>query len=74
MARHYICSVIKSVQRVAMAISPSGLSMLVAPKLSHSSPEAFTIAQWICYSYTYYLGMEFLTSGSVFGDSLLKDL
>ncbi|KAJ0469863.1 putative transcription factor & lipid binding HD-SAD family [Helianthus annuus] len=70
----YVRSVINSVQRVAMAISPSGLSPSVAPKLSPSSPEALTLAQWICHSYTYYLGTELLTSGSVVGDSLLKDL
>ncbi|KAF5770188.1 putative transcription factor & lipid binding HD-SAD family [Helianthus annuus] len=74
MARQYVRSVINSVQRVAMAISPSGLSPSVAPKLSPSSPEALTLAQWICHSYTYYLGTELLTSGSVVGDSLLKDL
>ncbi|RXI04580.1 hypothetical protein DVH24_038854 [Malus domestica] len=51
MARQYVRSVISSVQRVAMAISPSGLSPSVGPKLSPSSPEADTLAHWICQSY-----------------------
>ncbi|GFZ17904.1 homeobox-leucine zipper family protein [Actinidia rufa] len=51
MARQYVRSVISSVQRVAMAISPSGLSPTVGPKLSPGSPEALTLAHWICQSY-----------------------
>lgn len=52
MARQYVRSVISSVQRVAMAISPSGLSPSVGgPKLSPGSPEALTLAHWICQSY-----------------------
>ncbi|THG13442.1 hypothetical protein TEA_020979 [Camellia sinensis var. sinensis] len=51
MARQYVRSVISSVQRVAMAISPSGLSPTMGPKLSPGSPEALTLAHWICQSY-----------------------
>ncbi|KAL7001402.1 hypothetical protein U1Q18_002552, partial [Sarracenia purpurea var. burkii] len=51
MARQYVRSVISSVQRVAMAISPSGLSPTVGPKLSPGTPEAVTLAQWICQGY-----------------------
>ncbi|KAF8394998.1 hypothetical protein HHK36_018937 [Tetracentron sinense] len=51
MARQYVRSVISSVQRVAMAIAPSGLSPHVGPKLSAGSPEALTLAHWICQSY-----------------------
>lgn len=51
MARQYVRSVISSVQRVAMAISPSGISPAVGPKLSPGSPEALTLAHWICQSY-----------------------
>lgn len=54
MARQYVRSVISSVQRVAMAISPSGLSPTVGgSKLSPASPEALTLAHWICQSYRY---------------------
>ncbi|KAK2980560.1 hypothetical protein RJ640_006053 [Escallonia rubra] len=51
MARQYVRSVIASVQRVAMAISPSGLGPTAGPKLSPGSPEALTLANWICQSY-----------------------
>lgn len=51
MARQYVRSVISSVQRVSMAISPSGLVPSTGPKLSPGSPEAQTLAHWICQSY-----------------------
>lgn len=51
MARQYVRSVISSVQRVAMVISPSGLNPAVGAKLSSGSPEAVTLAHWICQSY-----------------------
>lgn len=51
MARQYVRSVISSVQRVAMAISPSGINSAVGTKLSPGSPEAVTLAHWICQSY-----------------------
>ncbi|KAM7522349.1 hypothetical protein LguiA_012251 [Lonicera macranthoides] len=76
MARQYVRSVISSVQRVAMAISPSGLGPTVGPKLSPGSPEALTLAHWISQSYSYHLGAELLGSESSVGggDSLLKNL
>lgn len=51
MARQYVRSVVSSVQRVAMAISPSRLGSHVGPKLPLGSPEALTLARWICQSY-----------------------
>lgn len=74
MAHQYVRSVISSVQRVALAISPSGLNPNMGPKLSPGSPEALTLAQWICQSYSYHLGTELLTSDSMGGDSILKHL
>ncbi|PSR86593.1 Homeobox-leucine zipper protein like [Actinidia chinensis var. chinensis] len=74
MARQYVRSVISSVQRVAMAISPSRLNPTVGPKLSPGSPEALTLAHWICQSYSYHLGTELLRSDSVGGDIVLKHL
>ncbi|KAK6271831.1 hypothetical protein POUND7_008914 [Theobroma cacao] len=84
MARQYVRSVIASVQRVAMAISPSGLSPTVGPKLSPGSPEALTLAHWICQSYRqvfsifvkhyYHLGAELLRAESLGGDAVLKNL
>ncbi|KEH30037.1 putative transcription factor & lipid binding HD-SAD family [Medicago truncatula] len=74
MARQYVRSVIASVQRVAMAISPSGINPAVGAKLSPGSPEAVTLAQWICQSYSYYLGTDLLRSDSLVGDLMLKQL
>ncbi|GAU12935.1 hypothetical protein TSUD_97460 [Trifolium subterraneum] len=59
MARQYVRSVISSVQRVAMAISPSGINPAVGAKLSPGSPEAVTLAHWIY---------------SLVGDLMLKQL
>ncbi|KAK7312572.1 hypothetical protein VNO77_36521 [Canavalia gladiata] len=74
MARQYVRSVISSVQRVAMAISPSGINPSVGAKLSPGSPEAVTLAHWICQSYSYYLGSDLLRSDSPVGDMMLKHL
>lgn len=51
MARQYVRRVVSSVQAVAMAISPSSVNPAVGAKLSPGSPEALTLAQWICQSY-----------------------
>ncbi|OVA10133.1 Homeobox domain [Macleaya cordata] len=75
MARQYVRNVISSVQRVAMAIAPSGPGLHVGPKLSPGSPEALTLAHWICQSYRqvlYHLGAELLRSNCGGGDSILK--
>ncbi|KAH7839022.1 hypothetical protein Vadar_033878 [Vaccinium darrowii] len=74
MARQYVRSVISSVQRVAVAISPSGSTPTMGPRLSPGSPEALTLAHWICQSYSYHLGTELLRYGSVDGESVLKHL
>ncbi|XP_021745941.1 homeobox-leucine zipper protein REVOLUTA-like [Chenopodium quinoa] len=74
MARQYVRTVISSVQRVAMAISPSGASPTVGPKLSPGSPEALTLAHWICQSYSYHMGTELLRTSSAGDDTVLKHL
>lgn len=51
MARQYVRSVVSSVQRVAMAISPAGVNSTFGSKLSPGSPEAVTLSHWICQSY-----------------------
>ena len=50
MARQYVRSIISSVQRVALALSPhlGSQSGLRSPL---GSPEAHTLARWICRSY-----------------------
>lgn len=55
MARQYVRSVVRSVQRVAMAITPSSLSTKLRPNSLPGPPEALTLAQWICRSYRYVL-------------------
>ncbi|KAF8100452.1 hypothetical protein N665_0224s0035 [Sinapis alba] len=73
MACQYMRSVISSVQRVAMAISPSGIGPSLGSKLSPGSPEAVTLAQWISQSYTHHLGSELVTIDSLgSNDSVLK--
>ncbi|RYR34302.1 hypothetical protein Ahy_A10g049092 [Arachis hypogaea] len=66
MACQYIRSVISSVQRVTMAISPSGINPTVSSKLSSGSPEDLTLANWIC--------CKLLRSDSLIGESVLKHL
>lgn len=74
MARQYVRSVISSVQRVATAISPSAMAPSVGPKPSLGSPEALTLAHWICQSYSYHIGADLLRSESLGGESVLKYL
>ncbi|KAL9662847.1 hypothetical protein QQ045_027682 [Rhodiola kirilowii] len=74
MARQYVRSVITSVQRVAVAIAPSGISPTVGPKLSPDSPEALTLAQWICHSYSYFIGGDLIRTESSAGGLVLKHL
>ncbi|XLR44545.1 hypothetical protein S83_029205 [Arachis hypogaea] len=57
-----------------MAISPSGINPAVGSKLSPGSPESLTLANWICCSYSYYLGAELLRFDYLIGESVLKHL
>ncbi|PKA62177.1 Homeobox-leucine zipper protein HOX32 [Apostasia shenzhenica] len=72
MARQYVRSVVASVQRVAMAISPSRAGSLVGAKHLPGSPEALTLARWISCSYKFHTGSELFRSEPQTGDSLLK--
>ncbi|KAG2691887.1 hypothetical protein I3760_08G026900 [Carya illinoinensis] len=71
MARQYVRSIIASVQRVALALSPSCFSSHAGFRSPPGTPEAHTLAQWICHSYRCYLGVELLSEGS---ESNLKTL
>ena len=51
MARQYVRSVVASVQRVAIALAPSRLGSHLGPRLPPGTPEALTLARWICQSY-----------------------
>ncbi|XP_006340193.1 homeobox-leucine zipper protein REVOLUTA [Solanum tuberosum] len=74
MARQYVRSVVSSVQRVAMAISPTGMNPTLGAKLSPGSPEAVTLSHWICQSYSYHMGTELLRADSSGDESVLKNL
>ncbi|KMT18061.1 hypothetical protein BVRB_2g032530 [Beta vulgaris subsp. vulgaris] len=74
MARQYVRSIISSVQRVASALSPSRFGSLSGSPLSPGTPEAQTLARWICQSYRCYLGVELLKPSNEGGESILKTL
>ncbi|KAA8514839.1 hypothetical protein F0562_018018 [Nyssa sinensis] len=74
MARQYVRSVVGSVQRVAMAIAPSRLSSQMGPKSLPGSPEALTLAQWICRGYRIHTGGELPRVNSQASDGILKQL
>ncbi|KAG2249928.1 hypothetical protein Bca52824_089556 [Brassica carinata] len=71
MARQYVRSVIASVQRVALALSPSSHQLSGGLRPPPASPEAHTLARWISHSYRCYLGVELLKPN---GNDLLKSL
>ncbi|KAK6150140.1 hypothetical protein DH2020_017665 [Rehmannia glutinosa] len=73
MARQYVRSIVGSVQRVAMAIAPSQLGSSMVPKPLPGSPEAVTLARWICRSYSMHTGGELVPADSP-GDAVLKQL
>ncbi|KAJ7969112.1 Homeobox-leucine zipper protein like [Quillaja saponaria] len=74
MARQYVRSIVGSVQRVAMAIAPSHLSPSLGSKSLPGSPEALTLARWICRSYRIHMGVELFRIESQSGEAILKQL
>ncbi|KAK6140780.1 hypothetical protein DH2020_025476 [Rehmannia glutinosa] len=74
MARQYVRSVISSVQRVALALSPSRLGSHAGLGPPPGTPEAETLARWICQSYRFFLGMELLKPVTEGSDVVLKTL
>ncbi|KAK1312495.1 Homeobox-leucine zipper protein ATHB-15 [Acorus calamus] len=74
MARQYVRSIISSVQRLALALSPSHLSSYAGLYPPSGSPEALTLARWICRSYRGHLGEELLKPSNESGESILKTL
>nr|BAJ14107.1 PHABULOSA [Juncus prismatocarpus subsp. leschenaultii] len=76
MARQYVRTVVASVQRVAMAISPSRVGsgvQLGGVKGSNGSPEAVTLVDWIVKSYRVHTGAELINGDcDSNGDALLK--
>ncbi|XP_020215009.1 homeobox-leucine zipper protein ATHB-14 [Cajanus cajan] len=74
MARQYVRNVVRSVQRVAMAIAPSRLGAQSGPKSIPGPPEALTLARWICRSYRLHTCTELFRVESTSGDAILKQL
>lgn len=61
MARQYVRSIIASVQRVALALSPSRFGSLADFRTPPGTPEAQTLGRWICDSYRCVLFYSFLS-------------
>ncbi|XP_043705021.1 homeobox-leucine zipper protein ATHB-15 [Telopea speciosissima] len=74
MARQYVRSIISSVQRVALALSPSRLSSHGCLRPQPGSPEEHTLARWICHSYRCYLGGDLLKPSGEGSEYILKTL
>ncbi|KAI3857670.1 hypothetical protein MKW98_028934 [Papaver atlanticum] len=74
MARQYVRSIVSSVQRVALALSPSNLSPHSGLRPPPGSPEAQTLAHWISNSYRRFMGAELLKSNGEASESILKTL
>ncbi|MCL7041686.1 hypothetical protein MKW94_023485, partial [Papaver nudicaule] len=74
MARQYVRSIVSSVQRVALALSPSNLSPHSGLRPPPGSPEAQTLAHWISNSYRRFMGAELLKSNGETSESVLKTL
>ncbi|GMH03700.1 hypothetical protein Nepgr_005539 [Nepenthes gracilis] len=73
MAQQYVRSIIASVQRVALALSPNSSSQTgLWPRLG--TTEAHMLARWICQSYRCFLGVELLKSKGEGSDFILKAL
>ncbi|KAL2493138.1 Homeobox-leucine zipper protein ATHB-15 [Abeliophyllum distichum] len=73
-ARQYVRSIISSVQRVALALSPSHLGPQASLRSPLGTPEAHTLARWICQSYRSYMGVDLLKSAGEGSESILKAL
>ncbi|KAL8056137.1 hypothetical protein ABFX02_04G099900 [Erythranthe guttata] len=75
-ARQYVRSIISSVQRVALALSSTNLGPNTGLRsmLGGTTPEAHTLARWICQSYRNYMGDELLKPNGEGSESILKAL
>ncbi|XP_075505195.1 LOW QUALITY PROTEIN: homeobox-leucine zipper protein ATHB-15-like [Primulina tabacum] len=74
MARQYLRNIISSVQRVALALSPSHLGSHAGLRSPLGTPEAHTLAFWIARSYRNYMGAELLKFTGEGNNFVLKDL
>ncbi|GFP85657.1 homeobox-leucine zipper protein PjHB15b [Phtheirospermum japonicum] len=74
MARQYVRGVISSVQRVALALSSTHLGPHAGLRSPLGTPEAHTLARWICQSYRSLMGVELLKCNGETSESILKAL
>ncbi|XP_073135440.1 homeobox-leucine zipper protein ATHB-15-like [Henckelia pumila] len=74
MVRQYLRSIIASVQRVALALSPSHLGSHAGLQSPLGTPEAHTLALWIARSYRNYMGTELLKFSGEGNSLVLKNL
>ncbi|KAL8153346.1 hypothetical protein V2J09_011106 [Rumex salicifolius] len=74
MARQYIRSIIASVQRVALALSPANLGSQAGLRSPLGNPEACTLAHWICQSYRCFLGADLFKFSGEGNNIVLKNL
>jgi homeobox-leucine zipper protein len=74
MARQYLRTIISSVQRLALALSPSQFGPQVSLRPPPGTPEAQTLARWISQGYRRFLGEELLKSVGEESESILKSL
>lgn len=70
MGRQYVRSIISSVQRVALALSPSPFGPRALQGCTLGTPEAHTLTRWIHQSYSCFLGDELFKTV----DDVLKTL
>ncbi|XP_074576391.1 homeobox-leucine zipper protein HOX9-like [Curcuma longa] len=73
-ARQYVRSIVLSVQRVSMALTQVRPGHNIGNKQLPGSPDAVTLAHWICRSYNHHLGMDLLRNDGGNEESLLKTL
>ncbi|GAB2228070.1 hypothetical protein Droror1_Dr00009900 [Drosera rotundifolia] len=73
MARQYVRSIVASVQRVALALSPN-VGSHCGLRLQLANPEASTLARWILQSYRCFSGSDLLKSNAEGSDVVLKSL
>ncbi|KAF6141295.1 hypothetical protein GIB67_024379, partial [Kingdonia uniflora] len=74
MARQYIRSIISSVQRVTLALSPSLLNSYSGLRSPAGSHESYTLARWIFHSYRCYFGVDLLKPTGEGSESIFNTL
>uniref|UniRef100_A0A1D1YM82 Homeobox-leucine zipper protein HOX10 n=2 Tax=Anthurium amnicola TaxID=1678845 RepID=A0A1D1YM82_9ARAE len=74
MARQHMHGIISAVQRISAEVSNPCLGLHVEKRLIPGISEAAALANWICQSYSFHMGVELLQSDGEAGGSLVKML